>query len=119
MSSLDGTCQLLMSGTACRRDTFEEFMAQDRHYPAAASKVYSQALVKASGEGPAVFATVREMLEDCHEELSLHAHYTEVGRRRATPWHHLPHWSAPERAMSLRDWRGFRPRLIPPVQAAQ
>ena len=53
-------------------------MAQDRHYPAAASKVYSQALVKASSEGPAVFAMVREMLEDCHEELSLHAHYTEV-----------------------------------------
>ncbi len=68
------------------RDTFEEFMAQDRHYPAAASKVYSQAMVKASGEGPAVFATVREMLEDCHEELSLHAHYTEVRARcRATP----------------------------------
>ena len=64
-------------------------MAQDRHYPAAASKVYSQALVKASGEGPAVFATVREMLEDCHEELSLHAHYTEVRwtgpRPRAPP----------------------------------
>ena len=53
-------------------------MAQDRHYPAAASKVYSHAQVKASSEGPAVFAMVREMLEDSHEELSLHAHYTEV-----------------------------------------
>ena len=66
------------NAAACRRDTFEEFIAQDRHYPAAASKVYSQALSKASSEGPTVFAMVREMLEDSHEELSLHAHYTEA-----------------------------------------
>ena len=69
---------LIIIPSAAAGKPFEEFMAQDRHYPAAASKVYSQALVKASSEGPAVFATVREMLEDCHEELSLHAHYTEV-----------------------------------------
>ncbi len=67
-----------VDGPARCRETFEEFIAQDRHYPAAASKVYSQALSKASSEGPAVFAMVREMLEDSHEELSLHAHYTEV-----------------------------------------
>ena len=77
-------CRTLRAGAATlRRDTFEEFIAQDRHYPAAASKVYSQALSKASSEGSAVFAMVREMLEDSHEELSLHAHYTEVRLRLA------------------------------------
>ena len=82
-----------MAGPARCRDTFEEFIAQDRHYPAAASKVYSQALSKASSEGPTVFAMVREMLEDSHEELSLHAHYTEVrapkarGEKASTPLH--------------------------------
>ena len=63
---------------ALRRETFQAQIGQDAHYLAAVTNCYTLAQAKATLEGPAAFAAIRELLADCHEELSLHAFYAEV-----------------------------------------
>ena len=65
-------------GTAPRRETFQAQIGQDAHYLAAVANCYTLAQAKATLEGPTAFAAIRELLADCHEELSLHAFYAEV-----------------------------------------
>ncbi len=69
---------LINTGHPPRRETFQAQIGQDAHYLAAVAKCYTLAQAKATLEGPTAFAAIRELLADCHEELSLHAFYAEV-----------------------------------------
>jgi hypothetical protein len=66
--------------SALRRETFRAQIGQDAHYLAAVTNCYTLAQAKATLEGPVAFAAIRELLADCHEELSLHEFYAEVRR---------------------------------------
>ncbi len=73
---------LTQTGFPLRRETFQAQIGQDAHYLAAVANCYTLAQAKATLEGPTAFAAIRELLADCHEELSLHAFYAEVFTRR-------------------------------------
>ena len=60
------------------RKAFQAHVGQDAHYLAAIVNCYTLMQPKANWAGGDAAGTVKKLLDDNHEELSLHEFYAEV-----------------------------------------